>query len=199
MKNRRPPQTTRSLSLEPIAEPRARRLALGVVLVLLVERCRFSRPALDSSRWVGSNHSCLPTPLLFLSLNSITAALLFAQFSVLRSPALLALASGYLWSGFIAIPWVLTFPGVFPQGVPLGAAFKVLPWLYLFWHEGFICFVIGYILLKNFDPLDRFSKARLRGVVLAASDWLPHSSSARPFWSQPAMRSCLNHGRYGAG
>ena len=104
---------------------------------------------------------------IFVS-DSITAALLFAQFSVLRSPALLALASGYLWSGFIAIPWVLTFPGVFPQGGPLGAGLQSTPWLYLFWHEGFIVFVIAYVLLKDFDPLKRLSKAGLRAAVLAS-------------------------------
>jgi len=56
--------------------------------------------------------------------DSISAALLFAQFSVLRSRALLALASAYLWTGFIAIPWLLTFPGVFPGAGPLGAGHR---------------------------------------------------------------------------
>jgi hypothetical protein len=44
----------------------------------------------------------------------ITAVLLFAQFTILRSRALLAIASGYLFAALIVIPWMLTFPGVFP-------------------------------------------------------------------------------------
>jgi Membrane-associated sensor, integral membrane domain len=78
------------------------------------------------------------------------------------------LASGYLWSGFIAIPWVLTFPGVLPQAGPLGAGLQSTPWLYLFWHDGFIFSVIVYVLLKDFDPLKRLSKTGLRGAILAS-------------------------------
>ena len=43
----------------------------------------------------------------------ITAVLLFAQFSILRSLAMLAIASGYLFTALILISWILTFPGVF--------------------------------------------------------------------------------------
>src|ERR1700761_9071614 len=43
----------------------------------------------------------------------ITAILLFAQFSVLRSPALLVIANGYVFTALILIPYPLTFPGVF--------------------------------------------------------------------------------------
>ena len=49
--------------------------------------------------------------------DSITAILLFAQFSILRSRAILVIASGYLFTALILIPWILTFPGVF---VPTG-------------------------------------------------------------------------------
>ena len=45
----------------------------------------------------------------------ITATLLFAQFSMLRWHALLALASGYLFTALIAIPYALTFPGSFSE------------------------------------------------------------------------------------
>ena len=40
----------------------------------------------------------------------ITAVLLFAQFDVLRSRALFVLASGYLFTAFIAVSHALTFP-----------------------------------------------------------------------------------------
>ena len=144
-----------------------RRFALAVVLVLLVCSVALAGPL--STEPLGRIDAFMPAyaTAIFVS-DSITAALLFAQFSVLRSPALLALASGYLWSGFIAIPWVLTFPGLFPKADPFGAGLQSTAWLYLFWHEGFIVLVIVYVLLKDFDPLQRLSKSMLRGVVLAS-------------------------------
>ena len=45
--------------------------------------------------------------------DTITAILLFAQFSVVRSRAILIIASGYLYTALVLIPWILTFPGVF--------------------------------------------------------------------------------------
>ena len=42
----------------------------------------------------------------------ITAVLLFAQFSILRSRALLVIASGYVFTALIVIPWTLTLAGV---------------------------------------------------------------------------------------
>ena len=45
--------------------------------------------------------------------DSITAIILFAQFSILRSRAILVIASGYLFTALILIPWILAFPGVF--------------------------------------------------------------------------------------
>jgi hypothetical protein len=48
----------------------------------------------------------------------ITSVLLFSQFSVHRTRALLVLASGYLFSALIVIPHALTFPGAFsPEGL----------------------------------------------------------------------------------
>ena len=147
--------------------PAQRRLALGVMLVLLVCCVGLAGPL--STQPLGRIDAFMPAyaTAIFVS-DSITAALLFAQFSVLRSPALLALASGYLWSGFMAVAWVLTFPGVFPQPGLLGAGLQSTPWLYLFWHEGFILFVISYVLLKDFDPFKSLSKTGLRGAVLVS-------------------------------
>ena len=46
----------------------------------------------------------------------ITAVLLFSQFAILRSRALLLLASGYLFTAIAAIVHALTFPGLFAPG-----------------------------------------------------------------------------------
>ena len=94
--------------------------------------------------------------------------MLFAQFSVLRSRALLALASAYLWTGFIAIPWLLTFPGVFPGAGPLGAGLQSTACLYICWHVGFTLFVIVYVFLKDLDPIKGLSESGVRAAVLAS-------------------------------
>ena len=79
----------------------------------------------------------------------ITAVLLFGQFKVLRSRALFVLASGYLFTAFIAISHLLTFPDAFARTGLLGAGPQSTAWLYMFWHGGFPLFVIAYALLRG--------------------------------------------------
>ena len=79
----------------------------------------------------------------------MTAVLLFGQYRILRSQALLALATGYLFTAFIAAAHALTFPGLFTPSGLLGAGPQTTAWLYMFWHGGFPCLVIAYALLKN--------------------------------------------------
>ena len=79
----------------------------------------------------------------------ITAILLFGQFTRLRSRALLALASGYLFDAFIIVPHALTFPGVFSPTGLLAAGEQTTAWLYVFWHGGFPLFVLAYALCRN--------------------------------------------------
>jgi len=94
---------------------------------------------------------------LFLG-DLITASLLFAQFSVQRSRALLLLASGYLFTGLIIVPHALTFPGAFSETGLLGAGVNTTIWLYYFWHSGLPLAVIGYAWLKRQEP-ERFVQA----------------------------------------
>jgi len=79
----------------------------------------------------------------------ITAVLLFGQFSILRSRAVLVLASGYLLTAFIAVSHALTFPDLFSPTGLLGAGPQSTAWLYMFWHGGFPLFVLAYALLKD--------------------------------------------------
>jgi signal transduction histidine kinase len=79
----------------------------------------------------------------------ITSVLLFSQFSVHRTRALLVLASGYLFSALIVIPHALTFPGAFsPEGL-LGAGLQTTAWLYWFWHIGFPLALFLYACLNE--------------------------------------------------
>jgi hypothetical protein len=86
----------------------------------------------------------------------ITATLLFGQFVILRSRALAILATGYLFTAFIAIAHMLSFPGLFgPTGL-LGAGPQTTAWLYMFWHGVFPLLVIAYAWYRgrSTDPID---------------------------------------------
>ena len=128
-----------------------RRVALAVVLALLVAFFITARPL--STIQLARIDAFVPayaTAMFVIDL--ITAVLLFAQFSILRSRALLVIASGYLFTALIVIPWMLTFPGVFTPGGLLSAGLQTTNWLYILWHGGFPMFVIAYALLKDADP-----------------------------------------------
>ena len=79
----------------------------------------------------------------------ITAALLFSQYRIYHSRALLALASGYLFTALIIIPHVLTFPGAFSPTGLLGAGLQSTAWLYIFWHVGFPIALLIYACLSD--------------------------------------------------
>jgi signal transduction histidine kinase len=128
-----------------------RRLALALVLALLV--AFLITAGLLPTIQLGRIDAFVPayaTALFVIDL--MTAILLFAQFSILRSRALLVIASGYLFTALIVIPWMLTFPGVFTPSGLLGAGLQTTNWLYILWHAGFPMFVIAYALLKDADP-----------------------------------------------
>jgi signal transduction histidine kinase len=148
-------------SLPP--SPAQRRFALGVVLVLIAAFVVTAGPL--STVQLARIDAFIPmyAAAMFVS-DWITAVLLFAQFAILRSHALLAISSGYLFTALILIPWLLTFPGLFAPGGLLGAGLQSTAWLYFLWHIGFPLFVIAYALLKNADP----SKRRWKGARSAA-------------------------------
>jgi two-component system, sensor histidine kinase and response regulator len=85
---------------------------------------------------------------LFL-IDLLTALLLFEQFVQLCLPAVLVLASAYLFDAFLIVPHALTFPGAFAPTGLLGAKMQTTAWLYVFWHGGFPLFVMSYALLRR--------------------------------------------------
>ncbi len=97
----------------------------------------------------------------------ITAALLFGQFTFLRSRAMAVLASGYLFTAFMTVAHALTFPGLFsPEGL-LGAGPQTTAWLYIFWHGGFPLIVIAYALINDKKRDTRVARSRARFTVLS--------------------------------
>lgn len=96
----------------------------------------------------------------------ITAILLFAHFSIYRSPALLVLASGYLFTSLIVIPHALTFPGTFSPTGLLGAGPQTTAWLYIIWHFGFPAALLIYAWLKDREfKIQGSTRAAIAGCV----------------------------------
>src|ERR1700734_2670399 len=125
-----------------------KRLALAVVFALIAAFFITVGPL--SSLRPPRTLNFVPAYAAAISVNNlITAVLLFAQFSILRTRAVLVISSGYLFAALMVIPWALTFPDVFaPQGL-LGAGPHSSAWLYMLWHAGFSAFVIAYALPKR--------------------------------------------------
>ena len=99
----------------------------------------------------------------------ITAALLYAQFSVVRSRALLALAMGYLFAAAIIVPHALTFPDAFAPTGLLGAGLQTTVWLYIFWHLGLPPAVIAYALLKREKPQMAGARGSPRSAIATSA------------------------------
>src|SRR4030081_2545048 len=144
-----------------------KRLALAVVLALLAAFLVMAWPL--STIQLARVDAFVPAYAMAMFVtDSITAVLLFAQFSILRSRALLVIASGYLFTALIVVPWLLTFPGVFAPGGLLGAGLQSTNWLYVLWHGGFPSFVMAYALLKDENPAKRFWQDSVGAAIVAS-------------------------------
>ena len=149
-------------SLPPSAAQK--QLALAIVLGLAIALYLVLGP-LGGLQW-GPIHSFVAvyTTAMFVT-DLITAVLLYAQFSIVRSRAILVIASGYLLTALLIVPYLLAFPGVLaPSGLVGGL--QTSAHLYLLWHCGFPLFVIGYALSKDEDPSGRFSQRKVRSEIL---------------------------------
>jgi signal transduction histidine kinase len=98
------------------------------------------------------------------------AALLFAQFAIQRSRAILLLAAGFLFSALLAIPWALTFPGVFASLAP-DPSLQATATIAALRRLSFPLFVLAYALLSRRswpDPTGRVLAGTILATVIAA-------------------------------
>jgi PAS domain S-box-containing protein len=130
--------------------PAARRDRIAVLVVIGVSAILFAiavpfagMPLTPVPAFIASYQSAVAVN------DVITAVLLFSQFAVLRSRALLLLASGYLFTAPIALVHALTFPGLFAPTGLLGANSQTTAWIYMIWHCGFPLFVLAYAIAKS--------------------------------------------------
>ena len=149
-----------SLATEP-PSPQHRKAALAVVAILVVA---FAVTAPFASMPLARSTTFIPTvEVLIFSTTLITAVLLFGQFSIVRTRALLVLASGYLFVGFMALAHVHAFPGGFSAAGLFGGR-QTPAWIFHFWHFGFPAFVAAYAILKHAPH----SKAKFQSSVPSA-------------------------------
>jgi signal transduction histidine kinase len=139
------------------------RLALGVVLVLVASTAFILFFANIQLSRVDAFVPALETAIVFNDL--VTTALLFAQFSIVRSWALLVLACGFLFTSLIVIPHALTFPGAFAPTGLLDAGLQTTAWLYFFWHVGSPLAVIAYALLKGTEASENRPQLPAKTVI----------------------------------
>ena len=91
----------------------------------------------------------------------LTAALILGQHKLLRSPALLVLACGYVFTALVSLVHMLTFPGLFAPDGLFDPGPQTTAWLYMYWHAGFPASVIAYVFLKEKPGLATVRDVRL--------------------------------------
>jgi signal transduction histidine kinase len=140
------------------------RLALAIVLVLLAAFCATVPFATVPVGYIGEFIPAYATAMFVIS--SITSALLFVQFSVVHSRALLAVSGGYLFSALITIPWALTFPDLFGATDMAGTTWGVLSRV---WRLVFPLSVISYTLLKDGEAKTTWPRALSYFAILLSA------------------------------
>src|SRR5262245_45122959 len=148
------------------ADQHDRRLALGVVLIsaaVFVSVAPFVKVP------VGEIGAFIPLYQSALVIKDvITAVLLFGQYTYQRSLGVIVLATCYLFTSFMAVSHMLTFPGVFAPTGLLGAGPQSTAWMFMFWHGGFPLCAIAYALLKRAGS-EPGRTPRRAGVLILAS------------------------------
>jgi signal transduction histidine kinase len=141
-----------------------KRLALALVIGLLVVFVSISAGILSGIQ-TRRVDAFLPAYLTAMFVcDSITAVLLFAQFSILRSRAVLVIASGYIFTALILIPYALAFPGLLAPTALIGGL-QTAASLYVLWHCGFPLFVIAYALSKHADARKQHFTGSTRAAI----------------------------------
>src|SRR4249919_2786008 len=143
--------------------PRQARWALAVAAVALAGFAAVvpiaNRPLVELNAFFPSLDA-----IVFVS-DLVTAVLLYAQFSISRLRALLALAAGYLFTALIVIPHALTFAGAFSPTGLLGANIQTGSWLFIFWHIGFSASLLAYAVLAIDNRTQPLSPAAAKFAI----------------------------------
>jgi len=157
-----------------IGQRRMARILMFALLAILAGTWPFATVKLPE---VGAFVPSLAAAL-FIS-DSVTAVLLFAQFSILRQWSLLAIAVGYVFSALIVVAHALAFPGAFSHTGLFGSGLQSAVWLYWSWHAALPVAVIAYALTKN---TRRVVSARLTRLAIVAAVAATLAAVVTLFW-----------------
>lgn len=171
------------------ASPSQRRFALTVAAIITLVALATLPFARLPGPVIAPFIPATATAIILLDL--ITALMFLLQFRQYGRPAVLLLGCAYLYTGFVVIPYILVFPGVFSADGLLGAGPQSAAWLWMFWHGGFPALLLAHaaILHKELNaktvmqwPVARIMPA-IAAVLLAVialtllvtlgHDWLP--------------------------
>src|SRR5262245_53815421 len=145
--------------------PAQRRLALGIALVLLVV---FIGAAPFATLPMPRINAFVPAYATAILVNdAITAALLFAQFSIVLSGSRSAPANGSFMPRLVVVPWAVAFAIALTQGGLLAAGIHSTAGLIACWQVGFPLFAIAYARLRDAHSVRRFSQGVIRATLLA--------------------------------
>jgi signal transduction histidine kinase len=129
------------------ATTQQRRMALGVVIVLFAVALAIAPFAQVQVARMDNFVPVLQTVLSVADL--VTATLLLAQYSIQPQPALLVLASGYIFSGSFAFLQTLAFPGAYGPAGLIGDGTNTAAWFFVLWHTAFLGSALVYALSKD--------------------------------------------------
>jgi len=150
------------------ATDRQRTMAVGVVIVLIAAAIVIAPFA---SIQVGRVDAFIPVLQTVVSVvDLVTAILLFAQFSIEPQRALLALASGYIFSGSFAFLQTLAFPGGYAPTGLIGDGPNTPAWMYVLWHTTFSATILVYALSRNTTGAARLpGRQALTAIVITVA------------------------------
>lgn len=143
-----------------------RRVAYGVMAGLLAIFCVTAPDAHLPLRRITAFIPVYGTATAIIDLTA--AALIFAQFWIVRWIWLLVLASGFFFYALIAIPYALTFPEAFSPSGLLGAGPRTAAWLSVFWHLGSPTVMIVAVLARGWrETTVTWQRSPVLAVVLS--------------------------------
>ncbi len=143
-----------------------RRLAYGVMACLATAFCVTAPYA---SHQLPIVTAFIPSQAAIVIVNDlITAALILAQFWIVRWTWLLLLACGFLFSALLFVPFILTFPEVFAPTGLLGAGLQTASWLSISWHVASPLSLITALLVGGWrEPSAPYPRSAGRAIAVS--------------------------------
>jgi signal transduction histidine kinase len=154
-----------AIAATPISA-RERNIAFGVIVVVAVLDAIVAPFAQVQLARVDAFIPAVQSVMCVIDL--LTAVLLLAQYSIQPTRGVLAVASGYVFSGLFAFIQTLTFPGAYSPTGLIGDGINTASWIFAFWHTAFPLALIVYALSKDGNAVSDLSGGSI-GVSIVST------------------------------